>query len=56
MHDQTAVRTEGTAKHFRRHPTVKAEVDDGYWGLANEFPGQGSPGRRSRRGPMTKRR
>ncbi|MGP8303682.1 transposase family protein [Streptomyces inhibens] len=40
MHDQTAVRTEGIAEQFRRHPTVKAEVDDGYRGLANEFPGQ----------------
>ncbi|MEU2622999.1 transposase family protein [Streptomyces sp. NPDC007157] len=40
MHDQTAVRTEGIAERFRMHPTVKAEVDDGYRGLANEFPDQ----------------
>ncbi|WP_274919593.1 hypothetical protein [Streptomyces sp. WZ-12] len=42
MHDQTAVRTEGIAEQFRHHPTVKAEVDDGYRGLANEFPDQDS--------------
>ncbi|MGW7825159.1 transposase family protein [Streptomyces puniciscabiei] len=36
MHDQTAVRTEGIAEQLRQHPTVKAEVDDGYRGLANE--------------------
>ncbi|MFD6422301.1 transposase family protein [Streptomyces sp. NPDC060198] len=29
MHDRTAVRTEGIAEQFRRHPGVKAEVDDG---------------------------
>ncbi|WP_307054331.1 transposase family protein [Streptomyces achromogenes] len=40
MHDQTAVRTEGIAEQFHRHPRVKAEVDEGYRGLANEFPGQ----------------
>ncbi|RPE47093.1 DDE superfamily endonuclease [Streptomyces sp. Ag109_O5-1] len=40
MHDQTAVRTEGIAEQFRRHPKVKAEVDEGYRGLANEFPAQ----------------
>lgn len=40
MHDQTAVRTEGITEQFHRHPTVKAEADDGYRGLANEFPGQ----------------
>jgi hypothetical protein len=40
MHDQTAVRTEGIAEQFHQHPTVEAEVDEGYRGLANEFPGQ----------------
>jgi hypothetical protein len=40
MHDQTSMRTEGIAEQFRLHPTVKAEVDEGYRGLANEFPGQ----------------
>ncbi|MEU8936144.1 transposase family protein [Streptomyces sp. NPDC048409] len=40
MHDQTAVRTEGIAERFRMLPAVKAEVDDGYRGLANEFPDQ----------------
>lgn len=40
MHDQTAVRTEGLAEKFHQHPTVKAEVDEGYRGLASEFPDQ----------------
>ncbi len=40
MHDRTAVRTEGIAERFRRHPKVRAEVDEGYRGLANEFPEQ----------------
>ncbi|MFF0413451.1 transposase family protein [Kitasatospora sp. NPDC004745] len=40
MHDQTALRTEGIAEQFRQHPSVKAAVDEGYRGLANEFPGQ----------------
>ncbi|MGW8358060.1 transposase family protein [Streptomyces wedmorensis] len=40
MHDQTAGRTEGIAEQFRQYPRVKAEVDEGYRGLANEFPGQ----------------
>ncbi|WP_416986312.1 transposase family protein [Streptomyces sp. T028] len=40
MHDQTAMRTEGIAEQLRLHPAVKAEVDEGYRGLANEFPGQ----------------
>jgi hypothetical protein len=34
------VRTEGIAEQFHQHPTVKAEVDEGYRGLANEFPDQ----------------
>lgn len=40
MHDQTAMRTEGIAEQLHQHPQVKAEVDDGYQGLANEFPDQ----------------
>lgn len=40
MHDQTAVRTEGIAEQFRLRPQVKAKVDDGYRGLAGEFPDQ----------------
>ena len=40
MHDQSAVHTEGIAEQFRLHPRVKAEVDSGYQGLANEFPDQ----------------
>ncbi|MGG2463772.1 transposase family protein [Streptomyces sp. RGM 3693] len=40
MHDQTATRTEGIAEQFRQYPDVKAEVDEGYRGLANEFPDQ----------------
>ncbi|MEY9968785.1 hypothetical protein ABIA33_006872 [Streptacidiphilus sp. MAP12-16] len=56
MHDQTAVHSEGIAEQFRRHPKVKAEVDEGYRGLANEFPKQvsappkkGEAGRPARR-------
>lgn len=37
---QTSVRTEGIAEQFLQYPAVKAEVDEGYRGLANEFPGQ----------------
>ncbi|WP_309030414.1 transposase family protein [Streptomyces alfalfae] len=40
MHDQTAMRTEGIAEQFRLRPEVGAEVDEGYRGLANEFPDQ----------------
>ncbi|MDF3294130.1 transposase [Streptomyces silvisoli] len=40
MHDQTAMRSEGIAEQLRLHPTVKAEVDEGYRGLANQFPDQ----------------
>ncbi|WP_329567942.1 transposase family protein [Streptomyces sp. NBC_01361] len=40
MPDQTAVRTEGIAELFIQHARVKAEVDEGYRGLANEFPDQ----------------
>ncbi|MEV6747508.1 transposase family protein [Streptomyces sp. NPDC051080] len=40
MHDQTAMRTEGIAEPFRLCPKVRAEVDEGYRGLANEFPAQ----------------
>ncbi|MEV5801639.1 transposase family protein [Streptomyces collinus] len=40
MHDQTAMRTEGIAERFRLHPDVRAEVDEGYRGLANELPEQ----------------
>ncbi|MEV8030770.1 transposase family protein [Streptomyces sp. NPDC086182] len=40
MHDQTAVRTEDIAEQFCRHPKDKTEVDEGYRGLANEFPDQ----------------
>ncbi|MFD7232670.1 transposase family protein [Streptomyces sp. NPDC059881] len=32
--------TEGIAEQLRQCPAVKAEVDEGYRGLANEFPGQ----------------
>ncbi|WP_330481097.1 MULTISPECIES: transposase family protein [unclassified Streptomyces] len=38
MHDQTAVRSEGIAEQFRLRPMVRAEVDEGYRGLANECP------------------
>lgn len=40
MHDQTAVRTEGIADLLEQFPTVKAKVDNGYRGLAKEFPEQ----------------
>jgi DDE superfamily endonuclease len=40
MHDQTAMRTEGIAEQFRLYPRVKAEVGEGYGGLASEFPDQ----------------
>lgn len=40
MHDQTAVRAEGIAEQFHRHPRVRAEVDEGSRGLVNEFPAQ----------------
>src|SRR5204863_4263707 len=40
MHDQTAVRTEGIADLFTQFPQVKAKVDAGYRGLAQEFPDQ----------------
>ncbi|MFJ9690665.1 transposase [Kitasatospora sp. NPDC101183] len=40
LHDQTGVRTEGIAEQFRLHPGVRAEADEGYRGLANEFPDQ----------------
>lgn len=39
MHDQTALRTEGIAEQFRQRPGMKAEVDDGYRGLANGLDG-----------------
>lgn len=39
MHDQTAMRTEGIAEQFRLHPAVKAEVDEGYRGLAADAQG-----------------
>nr|WP_328727403.1 transposase family protein [Streptomyces sp. NBC_00259] len=42
MHDQTALRTEGIAEQFQLRPEVGAEVDEGYRGLANEFPDQAS--------------
>lgn len=40
MHDQTAMRTEGISEQLRLHSQVKAEVDEGCRGLANEFPDQ----------------
>ncbi|MFK0108442.1 transposase family protein [Streptomyces sp. NPDC091217] len=61
MHDQSAMRTEGIAEQFRRRPRVKAEVDDGYRGLASEFPEQVSaPPRKPRsldddNSPLTER-
>ena len=37
MHDETAVRTEGIADLFTRHPQVRAKVDAGCRGLAKEL-------------------
>ncbi len=34
------MRTEGIAEQLRLHPQVPAEADEGYRGLANEFPDQ----------------
>ena len=34
------MRAEGIAEQFRLYLRVKAEVDEGYRGLANEFPDQ----------------
>ena len=34
------MRAEGIAEQFRLYPRVKAEVGEGYRGLANEFPDQ----------------
>lgn len=47
MHDQTAVGTEGIAEQFPLHPTMKAEVDEGYRGPANEIHDRGERGDRS---------
>jgi hypothetical protein len=49
MHDQTAVKTEGITEQLRLHPGVKAEVDEGYRGLANDFPDQVTPAPRKPR-------
>lgn len=40
MHDVTAIRTEGIDEQLRLHPDLKAMVDDGYRGLARDFPDQ----------------
>jgi hypothetical protein len=40
MHDQTALKTEGTGDLLRRFPQVKFLVDAGYRGLARQFPDQ----------------
>ncbi|MFE9259152.1 transposase family protein [Streptomyces sp. NPDC006879] len=61
IHDQTALRTEGIAEQLRLHPRVKAEVDEGYRGLANEFPDQVSASPKKPKGleddgaPLTER-
>ncbi|MFF3178063.1 transposase family protein [Streptomyces sp. NPDC057900] len=52
MHDQTAMRTEGIAEQFHQRPGVKAEVDDGYRGLANESPNRSRPRRGRRKATM----
>jgi hypothetical protein len=43
MHDQTAIKTEGITEQLRLRPGVKAEVDEGYRGRANNFPYQVTP-------------
>jgi len=40
MHDVTAMRTEGIEEYLRQYPSVTAEVDSGYQGLARDFPEQ----------------
>ncbi|MHC5904679.1 transposase family protein [Streptomyces sp. S6] len=40
MHDQTAVKTEGICGLFEQYPQVRAKVDAGYRGLAQQFPDQ----------------
>ncbi|MFF0001499.1 hypothetical protein [Streptomyces avermitilis] len=40
MHDQTAMRVEGIAEQLRLRPQATAEADEGFRGLANEFPDQ----------------
>jgi DDE superfamily endonuclease len=40
MHDVTALRTEGIEDLLRQYPSVTADVDSGYQGLARDFPGQ----------------
>ncbi|SHN35549.1 DDE superfamily endonuclease [Streptomyces yunnanensis] len=40
MHDQTAVKSEGIGDLLVQYPTVKAQVDAGYRGLAKDFPQQ----------------
>ena len=40
MHDQTALKTEGTWDLFEQFPKVKAKVDAGCPGLAKDFPDQ----------------
>lgn len=39
-HEQTPMRTEGTADRLRLHPAGKAEVDEGCRGLVKKFPDQ----------------
>ncbi|GAQ58268.1 transposase family protein [Streptomyces acidiscabies] len=40
MHDQTALKTDGSWDLFTQYPEVKTQVDAGYRGLAKDFPGQ----------------
>jgi DDE superfamily endonuclease len=40
MHDVTQVRSDGIEGQLRLHPSVRAEADYGYAGLARDFPGQ----------------
>ncbi len=60
MHDVTALRTEGIEDLLRRHPSVTADVDSGYQGLARDFPGQitappKKPGKDATSGQVTER-
>ncbi|WP_328511704.1 hypothetical protein OG981_02430 [Streptomyces mirabilis] len=61
MHDQTSVHTEGIAEQFHQHPGVRAEVDDGYRGLASESldrvsaPPRKLKGKAPNDGPVTER-
>ncbi|MFI7536678.1 transposase family protein [Streptosporangium sp. NPDC049376] len=56
MHGQTCLRTEGIAELFRQHPTVKAEVDEGYRGAGQRVPRPDLGAAKETEGPRRGRR